>query len=432
MRGAFTISAFVAAATAAASDAITIRSTTISSTCSSSSTSSDVPVLPSSALSGGYYGNSSIPVTSASETTSKTKKISYQYETAYATNAVDITRTVCDSNGQCYVTTDVGKLTTYTTTIDGILTVITTGVPVEPTEASATEQSTPETSSFYQSNAGKGATGTHSEARETSTTESPQSISKETTAPKESKVSEESTTSKESTTSIASSNGSDEAKSLATTTTAAPLQPQTQYLTTLVTITSCSENKCSEVPKTTGVKIISELDTVYTTYCPLTEVSEPSTTTTASHSEAPHSEAPHSEVPHSEAPHSEAPHSEAPHSEAPHSEVPHSEAPKSSTEIPQESTEAPATSTEVAKPETSATSTKSKSQATVNVITDNIVTETPSVEQQQATSQETVANESTSTTSESPSINTYEGAAMSVSGATGFITVAISVLMLMI
>ncbi|KAI5908283.1 Chitinase 2 [Candida parapsilosis] len=395
MRGAFTISAFVAAATAAASDAITIRSTTISSTCSSSSTSSDVPVLPSSALSGGYYGNSSIPVTSASETTSKTKKISYQYETAYATNAVDITRTVCDSNGQCYVTTDVGKLTTYTTTIDGILTVITTGVPVEPTEASATEQSTPETSSFYQSNAGKGATGTHSEARETSTTESPQSISKETTAPKESKVSEESTTSKESTTSIASSNGSDEAKSLATTTTAAPLQPQTQYLTTLVTITSCSENKCSEVPKTTGVKIISELDTVYTTYCPLTEVSEPSTTTTASHSEAPHSEAPHSE-------------------------------------IPQESTEAPATSTEVAKPETSATSTKSKSQATVNVITDNIVTETPSVEQQQATSQETVANESTSTTSESPSINTYEGAAMSVSGATGFITVAISVLMLMI
>ena len=402
MRGAFTISAFVAAATAAASDAITIRSTTISSTCSSSSTSSDVPVLPSSALSGGYYGNSSIPVTSASETTSKTKKISYQYETAYATNAVDITRTVCDSNGQCYVTTDVGKLTTYTTTIDGILTVITTGVPVEPTEASATEQSTPETSSFYQSNAGKGATETHSEARETSTTESPQSISKETTAPKESKVSEESTTSKESTTSIASSNGSDEAKSLATTTTAAPLQPQTQYLTTLVTITSCSENKCSEVPKTTGVKIISELDTVYTTYCPLTEVSEPSTTTTA------------------------------PHSEAPHSEVPHSEAPKSSTEIPQESTEAPATSTEVAKPETSATSTKSKSQATVNVITDNIVTETPSVEQQQATSQETVANESTSTTSESPSINTYEGAAMSVSGATGFITVAISVLMLMI
>ncbi|CCG23916.1 Pga38 protein [Candida orthopsilosis Co 90-125] len=400
MRGAFTLSAFIAAATAA-TDAITIRSTTISSSCSS--TSSDLPVLPSSALSGGYYGNSSIPQSIVPATTSKTKKVSYQYETAYATDAVDITRTVCDSNGQCYVTTDIGKLTTYTTTINGILTVITTGVPVEPTEASATEQST-ETSSFYQSNAGQGATETHSIAEETTTTKpAAQSISKETTSSEESIVA------------VTSSGEPNQATNSATspTTTAAPVGPHTEYLTTLVTVTSCSENKCSEVPKTTGVKIISELDTVYTTYCPLTEASESSVATSAPQSEE------STEVPQSKPPQSET-------------------QPKESTEVPQESTEAPTTSaevpapsSEVANPETSASSTKSKSQATVNVITDNIVTETPSVEQQQATSQETVAAESASSTSESPGINTYEGAAMSMK-ATGFVTVAISILMMMI
>lgn len=390
MRGVITLSAFIAAVTAA-SDAITIRSTTISSSCSS--TSSDLPVLPSSALSGSYYGNSSIPQSIAPATTSKTKKVSYQYETAYATDAVDITRTVCDSNGQCYVTTDIGKLTTYTTTINGILTVITTGVPVEPTEASATEQLT-DTSSFYQSNAGQGATETHSIAEETTTTKSAaQSISKETTSSEESIIA------------VTSSGEPNQATDSATSpTTAALVGPHTEYLTTLVTVTSCSENKCSEVPKTTGVKIISELDTVYTTYCPLTEASESSVATSAPQSEAPQPET----------------------------------QPKESTEVPQESAEAPATSaevpvpsSEVANPETSASSTKSKSQATVNVITDNIVTETPSVEQQQVTSLETVAAESASSTSESPSINTYEGAAMSMK-ATGFFTVAISILMMMI
>ncbi|KAI5956368.1 CHT2 [Candida jiufengensis] len=39
---------------------------------------------------------------------------------------------------------------------------------------------------------------------------------------------------------------------------------------TLVTITSCSENKCSKVAVETGVIVISDVHTVYTTYCPLT------------------------------------------------------------------------------------------------------------------------------------------------------------------
>lgn len=44
--------------------------------------------------------------------------------------------------------------------------------------------------------------------------------------------------------------------------------------TTVITITSCSHNLCSEVPVTTGVTVVTETIegtvTEYTTYCPLT------------------------------------------------------------------------------------------------------------------------------------------------------------------
>ncbi|EGW32173.1 uncharacterized protein SPAPADRAFT_55693 [Spathaspora passalidarum NRRL Y-27907] len=40
--------------------------------------------------------------------------------------------------------------------------------------------------------------------------------------------------------------------------------------TTVITITSCSENKCSATPVTTGYVIVTDVNTVYTTYCPLT------------------------------------------------------------------------------------------------------------------------------------------------------------------
>ncbi|CCG21947.1 Cht2 GPI-linked chitinase [Candida orthopsilosis Co 90-125] len=53
----------------------------------------------------------------------------------------------------------------------------------------------------------------------------------------------------------------------------------TDIHTTIVTITSCEANKCSEVPVTTGVLTISEVDTVYTTYCPLPTTSAKPTTT---------------------------------------------------------------------------------------------------------------------------------------------------------
>lgn len=39
---------------------------------------------------------------------------------------------------------------------------------------------------------------------------------------------------------------------------------------TVITITSCSEHKCVATPVTTGVVVVTDIDTVYTTYCPLT------------------------------------------------------------------------------------------------------------------------------------------------------------------
>lgn len=39
---------------------------------------------------------------------------------------------------------------------------------------------------------------------------------------------------------------------------------------TVVTITSCSAHKCVATPVTTGVVVVTDIDTVYTTYCPLT------------------------------------------------------------------------------------------------------------------------------------------------------------------
>ena len=51
----------------------------------------------------------------------------------------------------------------------------------------------------------------------------------------------------------------------------------TEASTVVVTVTSCSDNKCSAVPKTTGQKVVTttidEVVSVYTTYCPLTSES---------------------------------------------------------------------------------------------------------------------------------------------------------------
>lgn len=45
---------------------------------------------------------------------------------------------------------------------------------------------------------------------------------------------------------------------------------ETDIQTTVVTITSCSEDKCDTHAVTTGLTTVTSEETVYTTYCPLT------------------------------------------------------------------------------------------------------------------------------------------------------------------
>ncbi|CAH6723796.1 covalently-linked cell wall protein 12 [[Candida] jaroonii] len=91
----------------------------------------------------------------------------------------------------------------------------------------------------------------------------------------------------------------------------------TALQTTVVTITSCSDNKCTEVPVTTGVTTITDELTVYTTYCPLT-----SETTAAAESSAPAPVVPVSSAPAPVESTTEAPTTVAPTTAAPESSAP--------------------------------------------------------------------------------------------------------------
>lgn len=42
-------------------------------------------------------------------------------------------------------------------------------------------------------------------------------------------------------------------------------------VTTVITVTSCENNACSDVPVTTGVTVVAKDETTYTTYCPLAD-----------------------------------------------------------------------------------------------------------------------------------------------------------------
>lgn len=60
--------------------------------------------------------------------------------------------------------------------------------------------------------------------------------------------------------------------------TTANTQTVSDVATTVLTITSCQDNKCDLATVTTGLTIVTELDTVYTTYCPLTTETAAQTT----------------------------------------------------------------------------------------------------------------------------------------------------------
>lgn len=158
------------------------------------------------------------------------------YDTVSHNSVEWITRTQCH-NDVCVTVVDKNTLTTYTTTENGILTVVTTFCPESLTSSAAPA------------------------ATSTSAFTAP------TTAP---------------------------------TTTANTILTETHASTTVVTITSCADNKCSKVPVTTGVTVVTttvnDKVTEYTTYCPLTsETTEPVAPTSSATPAPPSSKAPVSE-----------------------------------------------------------------------------------------------------------------------------------------
>lgn len=160
------------------------------------------------------------------------------YDTVSYNSVEWITRTQCH-NDVCVTVVDKNTLTTYTTTENGILTVVTTFCPESLTSSAAPAV--------------------------TSTSASTSASTAPTTAP---------------------------------TTSADSILTETHASTTVVTITSCADNKCTKVPVTTGVTVvtttINDKVTEYTTYCPLTgETTEPvAPTSSTAPAPAPSSKAP--------------------------------------------------------------------------------------------------------------------------------------------
>ena len=271
----------------AASSIPTLRSTTIC-TLTNCPTSSSVPLAPLSFL----YGNVSsftpldttynvVDVSSSTQlltakptdlTESSTKKVR---PTLYVTdietdNSYDqITRTICSSGG-CYVTTEARSSTTYTTTIDGILTVVTT--MVDETSSVPTTTASAETTPVLTA-----VTPTVTSYSLTTETDVLTTVITITSCSdnKCSKVTE--------TTGLTVVTENDTIYTtycpLSTESKAPEASTATEPSTTVVTITSCSDGKCTESPKTTGVTVITEDNTIYTTYCPLTTESKTPETT---------------------------------------------------------------------------------------------------------------------------------------------------------
>ncbi|KAK6454954.1 uncharacterized protein RJT20DRAFT_53801 [Scheffersomyces xylosifermentans] len=333
--------ALITSALAASSELLTIRSTTIA-------TLSCSEVVPSSF----FFPNSTSIIDTTSSST-KVKSTIYAYETDYENQVQQVTRTVCDENG-CYVTTDLESSTTYTTYVNGVLTVVTTCVPVTPTASSTVETSIVEP----------------------------------------------------------------------TTTAIEAASTETDFHTTVITITSCKDHKCEEVEATTGVTVITENDTIYTTYCPLSgETSESKTTVTSESSKVTETTETTKDTIESST-----------HDETTTTEITQTitiksssqEAEKPTTEVASEAASVSVATVVLSQPSTvvitRTASVATTPLSTINVITNNIITET--------TAPKSVKN---SSAAETPSITftAYEGAAASVA-TSGFIGVVFAIVLAVI
>ena len=384
----------ITTAVSASAAATATAESTIASTSTSSGATVASPISTKAAIK-----------SSSSSITSKPQETQYEYETDV--DVSHVIKTVCDSDNKCYLTTEVQSSTTYTTTIDGVLTVITTAVPISKTETSSplvitssaaaavTEEST-ETEvlttviTVTSCSDNKCASTVFTSGYSVYTVDETAYTTYFPVTTITSKLSSASINGEATNTKVAATTKATATASVATSGT--PQETETKISTAIVTITSCSNNKCHEQTKTTGIKVYTSEETVYTTYCPLSSTSEQKTTSSV---------------------------------------VVSVETPKSnpsnpsSSPIVEKSSSLEATSSNTAT--TSTSTTTSIPPVTINVISGNIVTETPVVDQIQSTS---THNPQSSTIA----ISTYEGvgATIIISNVTGFLSLVISLIFFMI
>ncbi|CAK9441250.1 uncharacterized protein LODBEIA_P51190 [Lodderomyces beijingensis] len=265
------VALFTSSLVQAASEALTIKSTTISSYCPP-------------------YANSTVPAAAITSTASRAPVVSsYEYETEYESNYVEETLTECDSFGGCHVTTHLERETTVTTSVNGILTVYTTLVPVE-TGTQEWDDSQEEETELYNTTL----TLTTCSEGQCSLTAVVTGVSVYTSdltvyttfIPVHTEIVTASTGA------VAAGAVSATSSSTATTATSAPSSSAvgesplesstvTAYATTVLTVVSCNDDACNSQIITTGLGIVSDVHTVYTTYCPLTDLPSSSVTKAA-------------------------------------------------------------------------------------------------------------------------------------------------------
>lgn len=265
-----TIFVLIAAAMADSSSSSsfsTLTLTTVSSVCpsgycsASSSIGLSVAIAPSSfgyqnvtktaaravaATTEGTSINSATTEAATTTTNSDIRSASTIFATDVVSDAsvVNNVHTVCGPDG-CYVTTDSGTQTTATTTINDILTTEVTVLPTDPVSLLAEDP------------VSTAAQDPSAVTQDPSSEADPSTITQDP-----------------------SSADASEAPSTATV---------TDIQSTLLTVTSCSDHKCSIETHTTGLTTVTytidNVATEYTTYCPLS--SETSSAASSKHTEAP-------------------------------------------------------------------------------------------------------------------------------------------------
>ncbi|WEJ92700.1 Flocculin type 3 repeat [Yamadazyma tenuis] len=331
---------------------------------------------------------STVPVTTSNE--SKAPETITSIETVTATDVYEVVETVCNHDGECYVTTFYDLFTTYTTTIDGVETVITSAIPYTGTLAADTTT----TESQILTEGGDGvATETDISTTVVTITSCSEDKCDTTVATTGLTTVTENETVYTTYCPLSSEDAAATAGEVAANSEAANTDAdadagedvtQTVIATTVVTITSCSDDKCETAEVTTGLTTVTENETIYTTYCPLS--------------------------------------GEAAAAVAEQIKTPESEAEAVAEETKAPESEAAEVAEETKTPESDVTITSTKDK-TINVMASNILTQSPAA----AT---TVSQSASVAATSVPPINTYEGSGTVLK--TGFVVIALSFVLALI